>query len=494
MNFLQKLQVIWQNVSFIQRFMLISIIVTVVIVGVLLVQWARRPDMRVLYSGLDPEEAAKITEKISDKDIKYKLSAGGTTVWAPKEHISQLRLDMAKDGLPEGGQKGFGLFDEQGIGISPFVQNVNFKRALQDELAKSIQMIDGVRYARVHIVSPEQSLFSSQSAKTSASIMLRLNPGYRLSSLNIAAITHLVAGSVEGLKSENVTVADSKGHLFTSETDQAGGGAGTVADYRERIEFNLARKAEEMLTMALGPGRAIVKVSAQIDMTSINTITETPLKGMAKKEESSTTKITTASAYTDGDTVTPGPGEDNATEKVEYQLGKTIETKVILPGEIQSLSVAVFVDLSPAIAADANEAEIAAAKPIMEKQEVEAIIKNALGLKDTDSIEVVQASFYRPAELVSEEELAGGLDFVAIAGQASLGIMAVCALFVLKIFSGAKKKSVESAGQLASGAGTAGLLAEGGASESSVLRNQIASALKADPDKVRQLFGSWMKE
>ncbi|MFC1677647.1 flagellar basal-body MS-ring/collar protein FliF [Planctomycetota bacterium] len=493
MNFFQKLQVIWQNVSFIQRFVLVSIFATVIIVGFLLVQWAGRPDFSVLYSELDPGEASKITEKISDKGIAYKLTAGGTTVWAPKEHISQLHIDLAKEGLPEGGQKGFKLFDDQSIGISPFVQNVNFKRALQDELAKSIQMIDGVRHARILIVSPEQTLFRSQNSKTSASVMLRLNPGYRLSSLNIAAITHLVASSVEGLKSENVTVTDSKGTLLTSKSDQAGGGAGTVADYRERIEFNLARKAEDMLTMALGPGRAIVKVSAEIDMTSINTITETPLKGMAKKEESTTSKKTTAPAYTEGD-AGPGPGEDNATEKVEYQLGKTIETKVVLPGEIISLSVAVFVDLSPAIPADANEAVIAAAKaakPVMDEAQVEAIIKNALGLKEIDSIEVVQASFNRPAGVVSEEELAGGLDFVALAGQASLGVAAVCMLLIFKMFSGAKKKS---AGQLAAGAGTAGLADEGKPSESLVLRNQIADALKADPDKVRQLFGSWMKE
>jgi len=275
MNFFQKIEVIWQNVSIVQRALLIAIILTVVAVGVSLTFWARRPDMRVLYSGLDAEEAAKITDKISKKNINYDLSSNGTTIKVPKEHVTQLRLDMAKEGLPEGGQKGYGIFDDEKIGISPFVQNVNLRRALQDELARSIQMIDGVTHARIHIVSPEKTLFTSTASQTSASVVLKLRAGYRLSALNIAAITHLVAGGIEGLKSEGVTVVDSQGRLLSNESDDImGGGAGTVADYRERVEQSLANKAEDMLTAVLGPGRATVSVSAEIDMTSTNLVTK----------------------------------------------------------------------------------------------------------------------------------------------------------------------------------------------------------------------------
>ena len=130
MNFFQQLSAIWQNVSMVQRVLLTAIVMALITVGVLLTHWARRPDMRMLYSNLDPEEAAKITEKIAEKDIAYKLTNGGTTIYAPEKNIAQLRIDMAKDGLPEGGQKGYRIFDNEKIGISPFVQSVNLKRAL----------------------------------------------------------------------------------------------------------------------------------------------------------------------------------------------------------------------------------------------------------------------------------------------------------------------------------------------------------------------------
>ena len=218
MNFLQKIRVIWQKINIIQRALLLAVVLTFIIITALLVYWARKPDMRMLYQGLAPEEASKITEKISDKGIVYKLRNGGTSIYVPKEHVYQLRLDMAREGLLSDQQSGYKIFDKEKIGISPFVQNVNLKRALQEELAKSIQMIDGVVHARVHIVSAEQSLFSPGAGNPTASVVIRQNPGYRISALNIAAITNLVASSVEGLSSENVTLIDSQGHLLSSQS------------------------------------------------------------------------------------------------------------------------------------------------------------------------------------------------------------------------------------------------------------------------------------
>src|SRR3972149_6552959 len=208
MGFLQKIRVIWQKISVIQRALLFAIVLTFVFITALLVYWARKPDMRVLYQGLTPEEASKITEKISDKGVVYKLRDGGTSIYVPKENVYQLRLDMAREGLPSAQQSGYKIFDKEKIGVSPFVQNVNLKRALQEELAKSIQMIDGVVHARVHIVSSEQTLFTPEASNPTASVVLKLKPGYRISSLNIAAITNLVASSVEGLSPEGVTIID----------------------------------------------------------------------------------------------------------------------------------------------------------------------------------------------------------------------------------------------------------------------------------------------
>jgi len=505
MNFFQKIVLTWQKVSLVQRALLIAVGISFLITGALLIHWARRPDMRMLYQGLPAEEAAQITEKISEKDILYELREGGTTIYVPKEHVYQLRLDMAKEGLPQGQQSGYKIFDDEKIGVSPFVQNVNLKRALQEELAKSIQMVDGVVYARVHIVSSESAyggLFTSEAGKTTASVVLRLRPGYRLSASNIAAITHLVAGSVEGLKSENVIVIDSQGHLLSSDSNQTiASGAGTVADYKERVEQSLAKKVEDMLTAVLGPGRATVKVSAVIDMNSVNTVTEIydPAAKVASKEEITTkSEVEQGETPAQGQTATPGSTKKDEMIVTEYEVGKTVKQEVILPGEIKSLSVAAFVDLS---VSDANEAD-SGGQPamIMPLSDVEEIIKNALGLKQTDLLKVVHVKFHQPTELIIEDKPSNWPRYIAIARHLSLGIMAICALLVLRIFRGAKKKAalagspVGQAG-LPEAEAAAGLLpGEAAGSEPLALRRQITSALNHDPERVRQLFTSWIEE
>jgi flagellar M-ring protein FliF len=509
MNFFQKLNAIWKNVSMVQRVLLTAIGLTFIIIVVLLTYWARRPDMGVLYSNLDREEAAMITEKISDKDIVYKLANGGTTIYAPKESIAQLRLDMAKEGLPKDGQKGYGIFDNEKIGVSPFVQNVNLKRALQDELAKSIQMIDGVSHARVHIVSSEQTVFTSGSSQTSASVVLQLRPGYKPSALNVAAITHLVAGSVEGLSSENVTLVDSQGHLLSGTSDQImAGGAGTVADYRERVEQNLADKVESMLIAVLGPGRAKVEVSAEIDMTSSNIAKEIYDQGkkVPRKEEIKSESETEAGkASAESEATVPGSMKKGETIVTEYAVPKTVQQTVELPGEIKSLTVAAFVDLSPPEKNETTEGETeqaeseAAAEPIMTISDVEEIIKKALGpkLKDED-LKVVDARFNRPTASLIGPEKPSRFDLVAIAKHGSLGIMAICALVVLKMFGKAKKKAAEAVpaeGLPAAAGQTAGLLPAGAeGSESLMLRKQIASILRSNPEQAKKLFASWLEE
>jgi flagellar M-ring protein FliF len=493
MDFFQKLKAIWQNVTFVQRVLLLTIALTFAIVSVVLTHWARRPDMTILYSGLEAQEAAKIVEKIAEKSITYKLDNGGTTIYVPKESVSQLRLDMAKEGLPEGGQKGYSIFDNEKIGISPFVQNVNLNRALQEELAKSIQMIEGVVHARVHIVTPERNMFNSEAMKPSASVVLRLRAGYKLNPVNIAAITHLVAGSVEGMESKNITIVDSLGRLLSTESDTPlGAGVGTVVDYRERVEDSLSGKVEDMLATVLGSGRASVKVSVDLDMNSTNLVTKSyDENGVIVKEEIKERSKTPGSTVgSDGNAVAAGGKEIDNTTTTNKLFGEKTQTVSELPGSIKSISVAAFVDLYPA---DPNSREL-----IITEASVMDIIKNAIGIKDSNSIKVVNARFYKP--VLPEIDEGKKFDFVAIAGQASLGIMAVCALLVLKMFSGAKKKAAAAAipagvAQLPGGMPNAGMLPAGTElNDPLLLRRQIANSLRSNPEQAKQLFSSWLEE
>jgi flagellar M-ring protein FliF len=494
MEFLHKITLVWQKINLVQRALLAAVVLATGLIAVLLIYWARTPDMRLLYQDLPPAEASKMTDKINAKGIAYELRDGGTALYVPREQVYQLRLDLAKEGLPAGEQNGYKLFDDEKIGVSPFVQNITLKRALEDELAKSIQMIDGVAHARVHIVSPEQKLFASEQEQTTASVVLRLKPGFRLAGTNIAAITHLVSGSVKGLKAEGVTVIDSEGHLLSGNTDGAtASGAGTVHDYRERVEQDLARKAEDMLTTVLGPGRATIRVSAVVDMNSVNTVTETydPTGKVATKEEITSNSQTDGAAA--GQKTASGPVKKDETTMTEYQVGKTVKQQTILPGAIKSLSVAAFVDLT----ADAN-APTAGGAPalLMQVTDVELIIRNALGLKESDALKVVNAKFHRSAEAAAEQEPADWSRYLALAHHLSLGIMAVCALIVLRIFSRVRGKTAAPVQeQLSPGPGPGGLLPPGEPlAEPALVRHQIAQALRQNPEQVRQMFRTWIQE
>jgi len=496
----QRIQAVWQNVSLVQRILLVSVVLTLGTVGVLLVQWARKPDMRMLYQQLSPEEASKITEKISEKGIAYELRNGGTTIYAPKEHTYQLRLDMAKEGLPVGEQGGYKIFDDEKVGVSPFAQEVHYKRALQEELAKSIQMIEGVAHARVHIVNTEKSVFTSQATDTSASVVLRVRPGYRLSALNIAAITNLVAGSVDGLKPQAVTVVDGDGRLLSGESSGPGvRGANTVQACRERVEESLQKKVEDMLTSVLGPGRAIVRVSAVIDTNSVSTIIEKyEPKGIVSKEEIQSGSETPVAASGGDNSASPAKSKKDETITTEYVNPKTIEQKEVLPGKVLSLTASAIVDLS---VSDANDTGSGGAPAkIIQLADVEKLIGNALGLdpSDTESLTVVDVRIPRPTDALIAEEPSSWPRYMAIVRQASLGVMAICALLVLKIFKGAKKKTSQGAEPTHLGAGaaaqTAGLLPASAAADATALRRQIAGALRRNPEHVKQVFAGWVEE
>jgi len=511
-EFLHKIRAVWQGVSIVQRTLLIALVLAMAGISAVLVYWAKRPDMRLLYSELSPEDAAKITDKVAERGLPYDLRSGGTSVYVPQEHVHQLRLDMAKDGLPVGEQSGYRIFEKEKIGVSPFVQNVNLKRALQEELAKSIQMIDGIVHARLHIVTGEQTAFAVGGVQTSAAVVLRLKPGYKISATNVAAITHLVSGAVEGLRPDAVTIVDSQGQLLSRKTDGGmnAGGAETVHDFRERVETSLSSKVEDMLTLVLGPNRASVRVSAVIDMNSVSTVKETydPTGKVMTSEEITSGQEPVAGGGT-GQTGGASAMKKDETIKTQYEVGKTVMQETILPGSIKSLSVAAFVDLS---LDDPNPSESGqAAGKLMQVEDVQEIIKNALGLSNTAAIKVIDVKFSRSTGLPVEEEGGGLTNYLEIARQASMGTMAICALAVFRLLRVPRRKAVQvkadrkakgkglvdNTAVAAIGSGSAAAALPGASDdrdEQVAIRRQIAVALKEDPERVRQLFTSWLEE
>lgn len=507
-NALQTAVEVWRRMGLIQRLLMLSILAGCGVAAALLVGWARTPQMAMLYTGLESPEAAAVVEKIREQGIPYELRDGGTAVYVPAEKVYALRLELAGDGLPAGGQQGYRILDEEKIGASPFSQRINYARALEGELAKTIMLIEGVADARIHIVRPDTKLFRERSKGASATVALRLASGRRLSEENVAAIIHMVAGSVDNLKPEDVVVVDSRGSLLSRPASEGfAGGAGTLLDYKSKVEQYLAKKAEDMLTLVLGPGKATVRVDATIQDTSRNETVEKydPAAKVPTKEE---TTSKSQSGGTPGAAETSTSASGNTKEETittEYLVGRTVEQTINMPGKIISLSVAAFVDLTPPTADKAAEGATPAGTPTppapaLTVADVELVIRNVMGLKEADALKVVSAPFHRP-EAPAEEPppslFASAPFYLDVARHGSLGVLVIGALIVLKVLGGAKHKLAPAAGGLEAGrtAGGYPLLAEGGQAvgDPDQLSRRITAALQENPDEVRRLFRTWVE-
>ena len=504
----------WRHMGLVQRVLLVSVTLACVGAGWLLVGWARQPHLALLYSGLEPEDAADIVSKIQDDSVPYALRDGGTSVYVPADRVGDLRIQLAGEGLPAGGQQGYRILDTEKIGASPFTQRVNYIRALEGELARTIGVIDAVADARVHLVQTESRLFQKDEGGTTATVAVRVRPGRRLSPGNVAAIVHLVAGSVDHLAPENVVVVDSQGTLLSngSERGLAGGGGGTVLEYKTQVEQYLARKAEDMLTLVLGPGRASVKVDATVETSTVNSTEEryNPDGQVATKEET-TSKSETPPASAEG--APTGGQSKEETITTEYEVGRTVTQTINMPGKIESLTVAAFVDLSPPDSPDkaedeAKEGEPAATPPAtpLAVTDIEEIIRRAIGLAESDELKVVSCTFHRPAAVVDADAEAGVFsdpDFLlAVARHASLGILVLGALVALRMFGGSKAKAgalpaagnAEAALTASQGSVGAGNLLAAGAGNPQELNQRITAALKENPEEVKRLFNTWVQQ
>jgi flagellar M-ring protein FliF len=506
---MSNIREIWVRMGLVQRVMLLAILLAGAGAGALLVGWAREPSMALLYADLAPEEASRIVEKIREASTQHELRAGGSAVYVPADKVYTLRLELAGQGMPAGDQRGYRLLDEEKIGTSPFTQRLNYRRALEGEIAKSIQVLEGVQAARVHIVRPENSLFGGQEKASSATVVLRLKPGWRMSPRNIAAVLHLVAGGVEGLKPEGVVVVDGAGNLLSSNSaDGMARGVSTFIDFKTQHEEYLAHKVEDMLTQVLGPNRATVRVSCTIDNTSATSTSEVfdPQAKVPMKEEIKSKSASGAAATAETAASSPGGTTKEETTMTDYIVGRTVKQETIVPGKVTSISVAAFVDLSAPAAPPV--AEGAAKTPetppaTLKVVDVETIVRSALGLKETDTIKVIDTPFRAAAapEAAATEEAAGeGRAFyLDMARNLSMGVLVIGALVTLKIVSGSKKRGAAPAAALAGGGAAgalppAGVLAgslDSGAIDPALLRSRITAALQENPEEVKRLFLAW---
>ncbi|AEC19329.1 flagellar MS-ring protein [Pusillimonas sp. T7-7] len=243
---------------------LLAAAAAVVAVIVVLLMWARTPDYGVLFSNLEDRDGGAIVAALTQQNIPYQLSSTGNAILVPRNKVHEVRLQLAQQGLPRGGETGFELLDQTRFGASQFTEQINYQRALEGELVSSIQSMHAVQSARVHLAIPRESLFVRDRQPPTASVLLTLYPGRSLSDAQVAAITWLVSSSVPHLSADKVSVVDQNGRLLTNLNGEAGAD-GTRRNLINDIEQRTVQRILTLITPLVGPGNVRAQVSADVD-------------------------------------------------------------------------------------------------------------------------------------------------------------------------------------------------------------------------------------
>jgi flagellar M-ring protein FliF len=394
-------------------------------------QWASRPDYVVLYSDLQPADSAAVLERLKSLKIKYDVRDGGNTIAiSPPEMVSELRISLAAEGVPKSGTAGFELLDGTNFGMTAFKEVVNYQRALQGELERTITSLDAVTAARVHIVQPEKTVFSKRGNVATASVMLKLRPGAQLENKQIKGIANLIAGSVEGLKQENVSIIDVYGNLLTSkdEGQESLTMEATRLQYQREVERGYTERIEQMLVKILGQEKVIARVTAELDFSQNEREEESYDPGGQVMRSERTVEEGVGSSQRGGipgvvSNVTNDPNvlapqgsstEDSKRKEAvkNYEVSRAVSRISSPRGTLKRLSVAVLVDgtygSAPAVEGEAKAATPSRVfKPLEDEMliQIEEVVKNAVGFDSArgDSVTVENVPFIEPETNFIEE-------------------------------------------------------------------------------------------
>jgi len=371
------------------------------------------PAKTILYAGLEPRDAAAVTAKLDAMNVPYDAKGDGGTILVPSDQVTKLRMELASENLPEAGV-GYELFDKSdSFGTTAFVQNINSLRALEGELARSIQTIQGIDSARVHLVIPERQIFSHDEQAPSASVVLRTRG--QLDRGQVSAIQHLVAAAVASLQPARVAIVDDKGNLLAGGEDKEGASAAASdeEDQTTGLEDRMRQRIESLVASVVGPGHVRVQVAADMKYNHVSQVAEAydpdskVVRSTQTTEQNATdsgasggnaVSVSNALPSSTQNSASPDASKSDSTrteETTNYEINKTTTTSTIDGGEIKKLSVAVVVDGTPTTDAAGNTSY----KPrsAQDMAQIEAVVKSAIGYDKSrgDEVQVVNMPFAR---------------------------------------------------------------------------------------------------
>ncbi|HAT50794.1 MAG: flagellar M-ring protein FliF [Nitrospirae bacterium] len=406
---------------------LIVAVISTVIALTAVIWFITRPSYKTLFSSLPEVEAGRVVEQLVKMNVPYQLGVGGSSIEVPADRVYDLRLEMATLGLPKKGTGvGFEVFDQGNlVGMTDFMQRMNYQRALQGELARTIESIDAVSKARVHLVMPKQSLFVTEERPATASVIMELV--HPLNAKQAEGIVHLVAAAVEGLDESQVTLLDQKGNLVAGGQQASKDGrmgADESMDMQKQVEKSLENRAQAMLDKiiginASGVSRSIVRITADLDLSQVERQEETfnPDGQVARSEQTSTESSKGEFGVGGTPGVRPNDANDrsgagasgsNQTRNVEretinYEISKKVEKTVLPVGTIKRISVAVLVDAKLEKSDKPDAAPQYVKRTEEEMSGLKKIVEQAVGFRADrgDTIEVSETPF---APMVASEE------------------------------------------------------------------------------------------
>ncbi len=414
--------------------------------------------MALLYNDLPTSDAGAITAKLDALQVPFTVSADGSQIKVPADQVGKLRMTLAGDGLPSGGGVGYEIFDKQnGFGTTSFVQNINQVRALEGELARTISSLQGVKAARVHLVLPYHELFAKETEPSTASVFLTLKNSNAMGREQIAAVQHLVAAAVPGLKPNAISIIDNNGNLLARGGDDGGDqsliGGMTADENRHNYEARVVRDIEDLLGRTVGFGKVRATVTADLDFDRVTTSQEKydPEGQVARSTQTVSDKNTSSeggsggavsvannlpesksSASGAGGNATSG---DRTEETTNYEVGKTVISSVKEIGQVKKMSVAVLIDGTYS-APDKDGKTAYAPRSPEEIKKLEDLVKSAIGFdeKRGDSVKLENMQFARDEEAAPEKALPLGLnkdDLGKMLETVILGLVAI--LFILLV-------------------------------------------------------------
>ena len=410
------------------------------------------PSMEVLYSDLDTADSTRITAQLQTMGAKYQLKQGGKEILISAKDVTRVRLELAEQGMG-GSVLGYELFDRsEAIGTTNFMQNVNYIRALEGELSRTIESLNSVKGARIHLVMPKRELFSRKKQEPSASVFLRMRGATRLSSEQISAVQHLVAAAVPSLTPKHISVIDNKGKLLAGgfEDNDGMGAVSSKIDEKNRIlENRLAKTLEELIEKSVGFGHVRAEVHAEMDFDRISTNEERydpegqVVRSTQSIEETSSTKdsdgspsVTVGTNLPDadqdsGDSQSSSAAENRTEETVNFEISKKVINHIREAGTIKKLSVAVLVDYKHEL----NEEGVKTAiKRSPENMELLAnLVKGAIGYDADrgDQIEVIQMVFKDSIDVEEQLDQFFGLDKNDLLRIVEIIVLGIVALLVI---------------------------------------------------------------